>query len=46
VLDASAYEVVIAWPEGSHSPAIAQFVRAAIELAMNDPSHNGRGHQP
>lgn len=43
-VDASPYEVAIAWPEGSHSPAIAQFVRAAIELSA--PSHNGRSHQP
>ncbi|MBC6458826.1 LysR family transcriptional regulator [Actinomadura sp. HBU206391] len=38
VIDASPYTIAIAWPEGASAPAIALFVRTAMDVAEREPS--------
>jgi len=37
VTDLSPSIVAVAWPEGSHTPAVAAFVRAAVQAAERNP---------
>ncbi|GAA2280438.1 LysR family transcriptional regulator [Nonomuraea roseoviolacea subsp. roseoviolacea] len=43
VRDAGPYTLAIAWPPGSRSPAIARFVRTAIEVASHERSSRAAG---
>ncbi|WP_067571714.1 LysR family transcriptional regulator [Nocardia acidivorans] len=46
VTDLSPSSTVIAWPEGSHSRAVAAFVTAAIEVAERHPAELAAGLAP